>query len=43
MFLVGTLFHLALHLPCVKRNNTLTHDTEMDFMADDHSEEPVAV
>lgn len=43
MFFVGTLFHLALHLPCVKRNNTLTHDTEMDFMADDPSEEPVAV
>ena len=49
MFMTGTLFHLVLHLPCVKRGNPPSTDTEMNFdAADDTNElktgdEPVAV
>ena len=49
MFMTGTLFHLVLHLPCVKRGNPPSTDTEMHFDEPDDTnelktgDEPVAV
>lgn len=49
MFMAGTLFHLVLHLPCVKRGNLPSTDKEMNFDAPNDTnevktgDEPVAV
>lgn len=41
LFMVGTAFHLVLHLPCAKKINT--PDTELDVISNNAGDQPVAV